>query len=73
MPQAHLFIVRGTRKRGFQFFQSHSGTRLASGKWKDVNGKSGKINELILKTKADLKKKPDNIIVIVELCFLLID
>ena len=35
--------------------------RLASAKWKEVNGKQDKINELILKTKTDLKERPDNI------------
>ena len=35
--------------------------RLASTKWKAVNGKPHKINESILKTKADLKKIPDSI------------
>ena len=33
----------------------------ASAKWKDVKGKSDKINELTLKTKGDLKEGPDNI------------
>ena len=32
-----------------------------------------KTSDLILKTKADLKEEPDNIIVIYGLCFLLID
>ena len=35
--------------------------RLASAKWKEVYGKPDKINALILKTKADLKERPDNI------------
>ena len=35
--------------------------RLASAKWKEVNGKPGKINKLILQTKTDLKERPDNI------------
>ena len=35
--------------------------RLATAKRKEVNGKLGKINELILKTKAELKERPDNI------------
>ena len=34
---------------------------LASAKWKEVNGKLDKVNELTLKTKADLKERPDNI------------
>ena len=34
--------------------------RLASAKWKEVNGKPDMINELTLKTKADLKERPDN-------------
>ena len=34
--------------------------------------KADKINELILTTKADLKEGPDNIIVLLGLCFLLI-
>ena len=46
---------------------------MASFKWKEVSRKLDKINELILKTKADLKERPDNIIVIYGLCFLLID
>ena len=46
---------------------------MASVEWKEVNRKLDKINELILKTKADLKERPDNIIVILGLCFLLID
>ena len=33
----------------------------ASTKLKEVEGKPGKINELILKTKANLKEGPDNI------------
>ena len=32
----------------------------ASAKWTKVKGKPDKINELILKTKADLKKGPDS-------------
>ena len=35
--------------------------RLASAKWKEVNGKPDKITELILKTKTDLKERPYNI------------
>ena len=35
--------------------------RLASAKWKEVNGKPDKINELILKTKANLREGPNNI------------
>ena len=31
-----------------------------SAKWKEVKRKLDRINELILKTKADLKKRPDN-------------
>ena len=46
---------------------------MALAKRKEVNGKPGKINELIQKTKADLKERPDNIILIIGLCFLLID
>ena len=46
---------------------------MASVEWKEVNRKLDKINELILKTKADLKERPDNTIVILGLCFLLID
>ena len=34
---------------------------LASAKWKEVNGKRDKVNELILKMKADLKERSDNI------------
>ena len=34
---------------------------LASAKWKGVNGKLDKINELTLKTKTDLKERPDKI------------
>ena len=33
----------------------------ASAKWKEAKGKPDKINGLILKTKADLKERPDNI------------
>ena len=33
----------------------------ASAKWKEVKGKPDKINELILKTKAELKQGSDNI------------
>ena len=47
--------------------------RLASAKWKEAIGKPDKINELILKTKADLKENSDNIIFILGLCFLLIN
>ena len=46
----------------------------ASAKWKEVEGKLGKINELILKTKSDLKEGPNNIIIFIfGLCFLLVD
>ena len=41
-------------------FKTALGTRLASAKWNEFTGKPDKINELILKTKADLKKRPDN-------------
>ena len=34
---------------------------MASAKWKKVNGKPDKINELMLETKDDLKERPDNI------------
>ena len=34
---------------------------LASTKWKEANGKPGKIKKLRLKRKADLKERPDNI------------
>ena len=34
--------------------------KLRSAKWKEVNGKLEKINELIPKTKVDLKKSIDN-------------
>ena len=33
---------------------------MASAKWKEVNRKPDKINELKLKTKADLKERPGN-------------
>ena len=33
---------------------------MTSGKWKEVNGTPGKINELILEAKADLKERPDS-------------
>ena len=33
--------------------------KLALAKWKEVNGKPDKINELILKTKADLNERLD--------------
>ena len=33
----------------------------ASAKWKEVEGKLDKINELILKTKTYLKEGPDNV------------
>ena len=33
----------------------------ASAKWKEVKGKPGKINELMLKAKADMKERPDNL------------
>ena len=36
-------------------------TRLSSTKWKEANGKPDKSKELILKTKADLKERPNNI------------
>ena len=36
-------------------------TRLASSKWKEINGNANKINELTLKTKAELKEGSDNI------------
>ena len=35
--------------------------RKASAKWKEVKGKPDKVNEMILKTKVDLKEGPDNI------------
>ena len=35
--------------------------RLDSAKWIKFNGKPGKINELILRTKTDLKERPGNI------------
>ena len=35
--------------------------RLASAKWKEVYGKPDKINESILKMKAHLKERLDNI------------
>ena len=34
---------------------------MASAKWKELIGKPDKINDLILKTKADLKERSDNI------------
>ena len=37
------------------------GAKLASAKWKDVNGKPHKNNKLILKMKANLKERPDKI------------
>ena len=46
-PPAHLFAVRGSRKRGFYLFKIALGTRMASTKWIKVNGKSDKINKLI--------------------------
>ena len=61
MTPAHLLAIRGRRKRGCQFFEIALGMRLATAKRKEVNGKLGKINELILKTKAELKERPDNI------------
>ena len=45
----------------------------ASAKWKEVISNPYKINGLILKIKADLKEGPDNIRVILRLCFLFID
>ena len=48
-----LFAIWGRRKREFKFFRVALGKRLASTNLKEVNGKPGKINELILKTKAD--------------------
>ena len=67
MTLVHLFAIKGRRKRGFQFFKIVLETRLASAKWKEVYGKSDKINELILKTKVDEQERLDNII------YLLID
>ena len=55
-----------------KFFKIVLGTRLVSAKWKEANRKPYKINELILKTKADLKERPGSIIVIQGLYFLLI-
>ena len=52
---------RKMKKRFTIFLKKALGTRLASAKWKEVNGKPDKINELIMKTKADLKDRPDNI------------
>ena len=41
---------------------SHKNTDSeASAKWKEVKGKPGKINELVLKTKADLKEGPGRV------------
>ena len=40
---------------------------------KKVKGKPDKINELILKTNANLKEGPGKMIVMLGLCFLLID
>ena len=56
----HLFAVRGRQKIDFEFFKIPLGTRMTSGKWKEVNGTPGKINELILEAKADLKERPDS-------------
>ena len=67
LTPAHLFTLRGRRKRGFLFFKIALGATLASAKWKKFNGKPDRINELILKTKVDMKERPDNI------CFVLLN
>ena len=56
-PNTSFRCTRKTKKRFLIFL----GTRLSSAKWKEINRKPDKINELKLKTKADLKEGPDNI------------
>ena len=55
------FCCKRKRKRGFQFFKIALRTRLSSPKWKEVNGKTDKSKEFLLKRKDDLKERPDNI------------
>ena len=61
LTPVHLFAIRGWRKRDLKFFKIALGTRLASAKGREVNGKPDKINELILKKKTDLKVRPVSI------------
>ena len=56
-----LNLDPNTKKKVFNFFKIALGTMLASAKWQEVKGKPEKINELILKTKTELKERPDNI------------
>ena len=51
---------RKTKKR-FLIFRNCFRDEIGSAKWKEVNGKPRKIDGLILKMKADLKERPDNI------------
>ena len=55
------FRFKRKAKKRFLIFKNSSGDEVALAKWKKINGKPDKINELILKTKANLKERPDNI------------
>ena len=57
LAPAHLFAMRGRRKRGFQFFKIVPVTSLGSAKWKEANGKPDEINELILKNESRTEGK----------------
>ena len=59
-PNSSVRYKRKAKKRFLMFFNC-SRARLASAKWKEVNGKPDNVNKLILKTKADMKERPDNI------------
>ena len=54
------FRCKRKEKKRFLFFKIALGTRLSYAKWVKINGKPDKINELIPRTKADLKDRPDN-------------
>ena len=61
LASSAFFCCKRKRKRGFQFFKIALGTRLPLPKWKEVNGKTDKSKEFLLKIKVDLKERPDNI------------
>ena len=60
-PRASFLYKRKAKKR-FLVFKNCSGDELVSAKWKELNGKPDKINELILKTKVDLKERRKGLI-----------
>ena len=60
-PSTSFRCKRKAKKRFLVFLKISLGTRLASAKLKEVSRKPDKINKLKLKTKADMKERPDNI------------